>query len=144
MLKNKWIVRAVAMAAPHLLIAAGLLLISERLLSQYENAAGVGRLAIMPPIDYPFFFYPVAALVAAIVAIRRRSIGVVIGSQAALVLAGLYFANRLREQAESIAVLFVPGWTAAIAHGVAWGSYLFALAAVLVLRPPANSRPDQK
>lgn len=142
MLKNKWIIRAVALAVPHLLIAVGLLLISGRLLAQYENAAGVGRLAIMPPIDYPFFLYPAAALVAAVLAIRRRSISLILGSQATLLLAGLFFANRLREQAESIAVLFVPGWTAAIAHGVAWGSYIFALAAVLVVRSSANSRPD--
>lgn len=140
--RGKWRVRAVAMAVPHLLMAVGLLLVSRRLLSQYENVVGFGRLAVTPPLDFPFTLYPLAALVAAAWAIHRRSAAVVIGSQVVLVIVGLFFANRLREQAQSIAVLFVPGWIAGIAHAVAWGSYFFALAAVLVVRSSAKSGPS--
>lgn len=128
----KLLLRAIVLAGPHLVIAAGLLFFSSHLLAQYENGAGIVRLALTPPIDYPFMLYPMCAALPLIVGLRSRSWPTIVGVQLALLIVAAFFAHRLREQAESLAVMFVPGWTAAIAHGTAWGSYLCGLASFAV------------
>lgn len=147
---SKLLFRAIVLAGPHLVIAAGLLLFSSHLLAQYENGAGIVRLALTPPIDYPFMLYPMCAAVPLIVASRSRSWPTIVGVQLALLMVAVFFAHRLREQAESLAVMFVPGWTAAIAHGTAWGSYLCGLASFAVgcqlkgLRHRGKGEPAQE
>jgi len=126
-------IRAVAAALPFLVLALCLLLLSERLLSGYENPPGLSRLSTFPPIDYPFSLYPLAGLVGIAVAIRKKSIVAVFATQLTLLLTGFYFANRMREQAESIAVFFIPGYAAATAHALAWSGYFLALAAGFVV-----------
>ena len=136
-------IRAFAVAFPFLVVALCLLLLSERFLSTYKNPSGLLHLIVFPPIEPPFFLYPVAGLVGVTVAVRKKSLTVIWGTQLCLLLAGFYFTNSMREQAESIAVLFIPAYAAATAHAVAWSGYFLALAAGFIVSSPKNPPPNQ-